>query len=173
MIISDHQLWLLAQRGLVSPFIEENLQGSSIDLTLGDKIKVETSDGENLWVEMELQEASYMLAPGEFILAHTEETVHIPEDCSAMMLLRSSAARAGYEHSLAGWCDPSFKGQLVCEIRNNLRYHSLPIRPGMRLLQLVLHQLDAPARQLYGERGSYQHQTGPTASNHKFQRIAS
>ena len=50
----------------------------------------------------------YVLMPGQFILAHTAETVRIPDNCAAMLLLRSSAARAGFEHSFSGWCDPGF-----------------------------------------------------------------
>ena len=41
MILNDRALWMAAQKGLVKPFIEENIQGSSIDLTLGNQIKIE------------------------------------------------------------------------------------------------------------------------------------
>ena len=93
------------------------------------------------WFEVDLTERGYALDPGEFILAHTAETITIPDDCSAMVLLRSSAARAGYEHSLAGWCDPGFSGQITLELRNNLRFRHLPVSAGLRLCQLVVHKL--------------------------------
>ena len=108
----------------------------------------------------------------EFIPILTEETIKIPEGCAAMVLLRSSAARAGYEHSLAGWCDPSFEGQLTLELRNNLRHHRLALQAGMRLCQLIVHQLDAQAVNHYGLRGNYQGQTGVTASTNNFSQIA-
>lgn len=173
MILSDTTLKSLAVNGLVDPFIPDNLQGSSIDLTLGSSIKVEAPVGSGGdWYEVDLNENGYALDPGEFVLAHTEETISIPDGCAAMVLLRSSAARAGYEHSLAGWCDPSFKGQLTLELRNNLRYRHLPIRKGMRLCQLIVHKLDATAVNLYGIRGNYQGQTGATASNNNFSQVA-
>ena len=44
MILNDKNLWVAAQRGMVSPFREQNLQGSSIDLTLGKHLKVENDN---------------------------------------------------------------------------------------------------------------------------------
>ena len=175
MILSDKTLQQLAFNGLVEPFIQDNVQGSSIDLTLGTEIKVESQGGQQgTWTNVDISGPSggYDLAPGEFILAHTEETISIPEGCAAMVLLRSSAARAGYEHSLAGWCDPGFTGQLTLELRNNLRYHHLPVAPGMRLCQLIVHKLDKQAVAHYGIRGNYQGQTGVTASNDNFSQVA-
>ena len=172
MILSDKTLTDLAIGGLVRPMFPANVQGSSIDLTLGDTIKVEAPVGSGgKWFEASIKDA-YDLAPGEFILAHTEETITIPEGCAAMVLLRSSAARAGYEHSLAGWCDPGFTGQLTLELRNNCRFHQLPVQAGMRLCQLIVHKLDAQAVAHYGIRGNYQGQTGVTASNDNFSRLA-
>jgi len=173
MILSDNSLYSLANNGMVTPFERSNVQGSSIDLTLGNSIKVEATTGSGgEWFEVDLSEQGYSLDPGEFILAHTEEVISVPEGCAAMVLLRSSAARAGYEHSLAGWCDPGFKGQITLELRNNLRFRQLPVKPGMRLCQLIVHRLDGQAANHYGLRGNYQGQMGVTASNNNFQKVA-
>ena len=45
MILSDNSLYSLASNGMVTPFESSNLQGSSIDLTLGNNIKVEATTG--------------------------------------------------------------------------------------------------------------------------------
>jgi len=178
MILSDHSLTGLACQGLVDPFIEANVQGSSIDLTLGDSIKIEAPMLANgdltkaTWSNQPIDGEPYYLTPGEFILAHTAETITIPQGCAAMVLLRSSAARAGYEHSLAGWCDPGFSGQITLELRNNCRFHHLPVEAGMRLCQLVVHKLDESAVLHYGLRGNYQGQKGTTASNNNFTQAA-
>ncbi len=173
MIINDSLLRAQARLGMVRPFLESNVQGSSIDLTLGAHIKVEAPVGTGLdWFDTDITADPYDLQPGEFILAHTAETITVPPDCGAMVLLRSSAARAGFEHSLAGWCDPGFSGQITLELRNNLRFRSLQVEAGMRICQLVVHQLKQPATQQYGERGSYQGQLGATASNNNFKREA-
>ena len=118
------------------------------------------------------REGNYELCPQEFVLAHTAETVTIPDDCCAMLLLRSSAARAGFEHSFSGWIDPGFSGQLTLELRNNFRHKFLRLEPGLRLCQLVVHRMVEDAQQTYGQRGNYQGQTGATASTNYFSRIA-
>ena len=173
MILNDKNLWVAAQRGMVSPFREENLQGSSIDLTLGKHLKVENDNlAGPLWVDIEMTDAGYSLKPGEFCLAHTFETITIPDNCSAMVLLRSSAARAGFEHSLAGWCDPGFSGQLTLELRNNLRNRPLRLAPDMRLCQLVVHRMTDDAANPYSMKGNYQGQRGVTASTNNFSQEA-
>lgn len=173
MILNDRALWMAAQKGLVSPFHEQNIQGSSIDLTLGSHIKIEReAPVGSLWLDHDMENGDYGLRPQEFVLAHTAETVTIPDDCCAMLLLRSSAARAGFEHSFSGWIDPGFSGQLTLELRNNLRHRALWLEPGLRLCQLVVHRLVEDAQQTYGLRGNYQGQIGATASTNYFSRIA-
>ena len=86
MILNDVALRQRAIDGLVSPLTLSNVQGSSIDLTLGTTIKVEAPVGTGGdWFEVDLSEQGYALDPGEFILAHTAETITIPDDCSAMV----------------------------------------------------------------------------------------
>ena len=85
MILSDTSLTSLALNGLVTPFIKDNVQGSSIDLTLGSTIKVESPSGcSKKWVDQSIVKP-YSLAPGEFVLAHTAETIKIPKGCAAMV----------------------------------------------------------------------------------------
>ena len=169
MILNDQQLWNECQRGMISPFLSGNLQGSSVDLTLGNEIKLENvrTNGD-LWTSRIIDEKGYVLMPGQFILAHTAETVRIPDNCAAMLLLRSSAARAGFEHSFSGWCDPGFDGQLTLELRNNLQHRPLWIAPGLRICQLVVYRLTSHAHSPYGERGHYQNQKGATPSTNIF-----
>ena len=171
MILSDVSLMSLGAFGLVQPFEMKHVQGSSIDLVLGESIKVEAEAGDEKWVDVGISDG-YEMEPGEFVLAHTEEVIHVPESCGAMVLLRSSAARAGYEHSFAGWCDPGFKGQVTLELRNNLRFGRLPLKAGMRLCQLVVQRLEEPAMRSYDTWGHYQGQMGATAGNDNFKNLA-
>ena len=168
MICNDYTLNNLAEQGLVQPYNKRHLQPCSIDLTLGQHLKVENpSSADAVWMDVQLDGTYFSLSPGEFILAHTEETVKIPEDCCGDLVLRSSAARAGFDHCLSGLCDPGFEGQLTLELRNNLRNHHLKIEAGMRICQLVIYKLDYPAETPYALRGSYQNQMGATASNNR------
>lgn len=167
-VLSDNALANLAANGLVTPFIPEALSPCSIDLHIGSKVQVESLDDHgNGWVELDITEP-YFLKPKQFVLASTLETVKIPDGYSGQILLRSSAARAGYNHALAGWIDPGFHGQITLELTNQLQLHDLELTSGMRLLQLIIFNLDAVPAHSYSEVGNYQNQTGPTISNLNF-----
>ena len=75
----------------------------------------------------------YDLAPGQFCLAATAETFYLPDNIAAEFKLKSSLARAGLNHALAGFADPGWTGSvLTLELTNTLRWHSLRLRPGMK-----------------------------------------
>ncbi len=102
--------------------------------------------------------------PGEFFLAHTVETLALPDDVSCLFLLRSSCARAGLEHSQAGFGDAGFHGQLTLELKNILQYHRLVLRPGMRIGQLVFLRHADSGERSYRLKGRYGGQTGVQVS---------
>ena len=55
MIIADSSLHTLATGGMVHPYNDKHLSCCSIDLTLGDKILIESLDQRgNGWVEMDI-----------------------------------------------------------------------------------------------------------------------
>jgi dCTP deaminase len=79
---------------------------------------------------------------------------------------RSSLGRlAIVVHATAGFIDPGFEGQITLEL-SNLGRTAVKLYPGMRVSQIVLHEMKSPAERPYGtQRGSkYQGQTGPVAS---------
>lgn len=143
----------------ISPAIEDiQIQPASLDLRLGDGY-VNKHTGE---VYEDCDEV--VIEPWTFYLAHTMDTVGLPDDLSAMVSGRSSIAREGViVHTTAGWIDAGFKGEITLEVFNfNLEPVVLP--PGKRVAQLVFFQMDQPADRPYGERedSKYQLQTGPT-----------
>jgi dCTP deaminase len=77
-----------------------------------------------------------ILAPDQFILAHTLEYVGLPEGIAAQLEGRSSFARLGIQiHMTASFIDPGFHGSITFEIYNA---GPNPIRlfPGYRIGQL-------------------------------------
>lgn len=98
----------------------------------------------------------YRLQPNQVVLAHTQETFNLPGDIGAQFLLKSSRARDCMNHMLAGWCDPGWNGsKLTLELINSGTYHDLPLYPGLKIGQMVFHQLSQPAAQDYSVKGSY------------------
>ena len=86
----------------------------------------------------------------------------MPRDRVGFLMLRSTAARMGLEHSFSGLVDPSFEGQLTLELKNDLRTHSILITPGMRLVQLYVESVEGAVQHSYDRVGFYQGQAGPT-----------
>jgi deoxycytidine triphosphate deaminase len=108
----------------------------------------------------------YVLRPREFILGHSREEFNLPDDIAAEYKLKSSLARAGLGHALAGWCDPGWHGShLTLELFNSLRHHSLILREGMKIGQMVFFRgKPVPSDRGYRARGQYNGDRGAVAS---------
>ena len=153
---------------MVVPFDPELVNPASIDVLLGDRLMVEVEDRSELQIlgiSHHTQTNPYWLAPGEFCLAETREILNIPDFIAAQFVLKSSRAREGIEHLLAGWIDPGFHGsRLTLELSNARRLHSIAIWPGMKIGQLVLHKMQSIPDRSYRETGRYNGDLGVTAS---------
>jgi len=79
----------------------------------------------------------WIIGPGQFVLVDMLEEVTLPNDLSAMFTLKSTRAREGYQHAVAGWVDPGWNGILTMEIKNNNEFASLPLYPGLPIGQLI------------------------------------
>ena len=186
MILSDRDIRArLAQGDLKLGPLEDpelQIQPASIDVRLGSEFIVyrpaqvvclDPRDPETLRLASERivvpYDQAFILHPGEFGLGSTVEEVEIPADLVATVDGRSSIGRlAVVVHATAGFIDPGFRGQITLELSN---IGAVPVKlyPGMRIAQIVLHQLSSAAERPYGpERGSaYQGQTGPQLSRLK------
>jgi len=110
MIIAGAELKQLVKDGVISGLLsEDQINAASIDLTLSDTILVEPMVGKPTTIrlqerdsivfnEMTITGSNYTLAPGEFILASTNEVFNLPNNISCMYKLKSSMARAGLDH---------------------------------------------------------------------------
>jgi dCTP deaminase len=160
--IPDFRIRELARnQGLIEPYNPEQLNPASYDVTLGSKIKVETRNG---WQDVDISTVEFLLAPGAFVLAYTEEVVRIPNWLESTFQLKSSRGREGYEHALAGYIDPGFTGQVTLELTNLNRYHWLPLSAGMRIGQLRFMKMDEVPHRPYSLTGRYMNDRGAVTS---------
>jgi deoxycytidine triphosphate deaminase len=100
---------------------------------------------------------TYVLDPGEFILALTHEHVWIPRNLIAMVEGRSTYARVGLSmHQTAPWIQPGWDGQITLEIRNSgpFRIELTPIDD--MPCQLTFFQLTSELKEeeAYGSRAT-------------------
>lgn len=157
MIKPDHWIRHFAEAGGIEPFNVEQVNPASYDVTLGNHWICPTREPQ------EIQADTITLFPGEVILATTREYLKMPRDVVADLKLKSSLGRLWLNHSLSGWIDCNFQGQVTLELQN-LGPHPRQLSEGMRVAQLVFMGMESPPEIAYGEkgRGHYQGQTGAT-----------
>jgi dCTP deaminase len=166
-LLSHNELVKLVESGVID-VKPENINGASIDITLGDEIMfegggalVDLKNKESLnMCPYQLPEIGHCLCPGDFILATSRETFNLPNNIAAEYKLKSSLARCGLQHLLAGWCDPGWNNsKLTLELTNLTRMHTLVIKPGMKIGQMVFWKCDpVPDEESYAVKGQYNDQ---------------
>ena len=158
-VLCDWEIKARCQKSqMVTPFDAELLNPASLDLRLGLHLMVENiCDPELIRVDISgrTEDDPFMLQPGEFCLAETLELFNLPDDICSTFLLKSSRAREGYDHALAGFADPGWSNsRLTVELKNNRLHHALPLYPGLKIGQMVFHRMTPPLRS-YRETGHY------------------
>lgn len=155
-LLVDHEIkkLLKSEQLKVIPLIhlESQLGSTSLDVRLGptfqtyqpnqsgvvdftDDISVKNVHANSTIVDLDFTQG-IVLAPGQFVLAHTMEYIGLPENVAAQIEGRSSFARLGIQiHMTANLIDPGFHGSITFEIFNA---GPNPIRlfPGYRIGQL-------------------------------------
>lgn len=158
MILADWQITARCRGGMVSPFDPALINPASLDVRLGDTLLIESAV-DDVMVPYPLaghtEENPYLLKPGQFVLACTAETLHLPTDIAAQFMLKSSRAREGIEHLMAGYADPGFHGVMTLELINSRQLHPVALWPGMRIGQMVFHAMAATPQRSYAVTGRY------------------
>ena len=129
-ILCDHEIFNLAKRGLVTPFHQELVNPASLDVRLGENLLVEMPQSPALLpysIAGHSQENPFMLQPHEFVLAETMEEFKLPDCVAGQLALKSSRAREGIEHLLAGYIDPGYEGRLTLELQNARAMHPVAL----------------------------------------------
>lgn len=159
MVKPDHWIMRFGQSGGISPFNPERVNPASYDVSLGNHWICPTREPEESVAD------HFTLFPGEVVLATTMEIVKIPRDVVCDLKLKSSLGRLWLNHSLSGWIDCNFTGQVTLELQN-LGPHPRKLQAGTPVAQLVFMAMESPPDVAYGEkgRGHYQDQQGATRS---------
>ena len=169
MILSDKTILKMLDDDTlkITPIKKEQVQPASVDIRLGDTFSiVEDSATGMISLENEInyktiKTDTYILLPGQFVLATTMEYIDLPNNLTAFVEGRSSLGRMGLFIQNAGWVDPGFKGEITLELFNANRC-AIELRSGRRVGQLVFAQMDDFALNPYN--GKYQGQKGATGS---------
>ena len=161
MVLSDKTIMRMLREGTlsVSPLEEGQIQPASVDIRLGNMFSIIEDlprgviDLENEIQYRTMETDTYVLLPGQFVLATTMEYIELPDNLTAFVEGRSSLGRMGLFIQNAGWVDPGFKGEITLELFNANRC-AIELKAGRRVGQLVFAEMDAAA--LHPYQGKYQ-----------------
>lgn len=98
-----------------------------------------------------------LLAPGETILAHTNEFIGGRNHITTMMKARSSLGRSFIEVcKCAGWGDVGYINRWTMEITNNSNHYYIPLVVGRRIAQIIFFETGEILERDYTKAGKYQ-----------------
>ena len=140
---------------MITPFERELVGAASIDLTLGNEIRVIQTGAAAIPIAADVDyrsftshrrlESPFVLEPGVTIHGITRERLTLPPDLCGLLEGRSRFARLGLMiHVTSAFVQPGVSNRQVLEI-SNVAGHPLEIHPGTRLCQIVLLRTEGKA----------------------------
>lgn len=140
---------------VIDPLAEDQVGPASIDLTLGDEIRVIESGGDPIDIRDETDyrrftrvarlTEPYVLESGATIHGITRERIEMPENMVGFLEGRSRFARLGLMiHVTSALVQPGVRNHQVLEM-GNIAGHPLRIHAGVRICQLVLMRTEGVA----------------------------
>jgi dCTP deaminase len=161
VILCDHEIHALCEGGLVTPYDPDLVNPASLDVRLGLELLVEVEEYPTL-IPIDIAGHTpynpFYLRPGEFVLGCTIETFYLPHNVAGQFALKSTRARQGLEHLMAGYCDPGWSGsKLTLELQNARQHHPVALWPEMRIGQIVFHRMSQTPARDYSLVGHYNH----------------
>ena len=159
MVLSDIDIKKYLEQGKIkiSPELPPEQFGScSVDFRLGSEFSV-FEHSRHAYIDLRDKTAiqdlmrtitvpageSFILQPGEFALAITEETLELDDDVLGRLEGRSSLGRIGIiVHGTAGLFDPGWIGKATLEL-SNLGRMPVALYPGMRVCSFTFEQLSS------------------------------
>jgi len=162
MVLSDRSIKEAVKKGKIiitpSPDFKTQLGSCSIDLRLGNVFKVFEYSKQSLIDPLDKRISSaitreikikkgekFIIHPGDFVLAITQENVKIASDLMGRLEGKSSLGRLGIVvHSTASVFDPGWDGKPVLEL-GNLGRMAVALTPGMRICAMTFEELSSRA----------------------------
>jgi dCTP deaminase len=146
---------IAAGRLALDPFVPDQVGPASVDLHLGDEIRVMEGGPDVIEVtedvdyrtitEVRSLDRPYLLRPGETIHGITRERLSLPGDIAGWLEGRSRFARLGLMiHVTSGFVAPGVASRQVLEM-SNVAGRALAIRAGVRICQVVLQRCEGSA----------------------------
>ena len=139
----------------IEPLAPDQIGPASIDLTLGNDIRIITPGADAIPIRDDANfidhtvsttlDTPYVLPPGGTIHGITVERITLPPDLCGFLEGRSRFARLGLMiHVTSAFVQPGVSNRQVLEM-SNVAGHPLQIHAGVRLCQIVLMRTEGEA----------------------------
>ncbi len=175
MVLSDAEILaeVNAERLRITPYSEERVGPSSVDLLLHPSLRILPSPDKMRGIlvdptgvavmsllsqqpEHRLDAAPYEMAHGQVVIGKTLETIELPTHLAGRIEGKSSLARLGLAvHITAPTIQAGFRGSLYLEMYNAGPW-TLKLTNEMEIAQVIFEHVGLPPRQ--GYRGQFQDQ---------------
>lgn len=134
--LCDWQIhYLCKDSKVIKPYHPNLVEPNSYDLKLSNRFSRINPDGT---IE-KFESDEIQIEPGESLLAHTQETLNLPNDVKGMLQGKSSWARLSMFVESAGLFDSGFEGTAVLELFNSGK-HAICLKNGDRIAQISFHR---------------------------------
>ena len=183
MILSDRDIKKALKSGRIkikpAPDLKVQLGSCSLDLHLGNNFRVfkQSShpfidlkgpvDTDKIMQEVIVSDDEpFIMQPGDFALATTEENLELADDLLGRIEGRSSLGRLGIiVHGTASIFDPGWNGKPTMEL-GNLGVMPVALYPGMRICAFTFEEVSSPVEVPYSKKknNKYSGQKTPLAS---------
>ncbi|OGE80164.1 MAG: dCTP deaminase [Candidatus Doudnabacteria bacterium RIFCSPHIGHO2_01_FULL_45_18] len=183
MILSDRDIKKALKSGRIkikpAPDLKVQLGSCSLDLHLGNNFRVfkQSShpfidlkgpvDTDKIMQEVIVSDDEpFIMQPGDFALATTEENLELADDLLGRIEGRSSLGRLGIiVHGTASIFDPGWNGKPTMEL-GNLGVMPVALYPGMRICAFTFEEVSSPVEVPYNKKkdNKYSGQKTPLAS---------
>jgi dCTP deaminase len=146
----------------IDNYYKEAIQPNSLDVHLGFDFAKQKKDGS---FEL-IKDDHFILEPGDFVLATTQEYFYFPSNIHGVLQGKSSWARLGLYVESAGLFDSGFEGEGVVELTNQGQ-SPLRLDAGKAIAQMIFIK-NLPVQNPYGKKkyglSNYQGQKGARQS---------
>lgn len=156
MVLGHSELKKIA-KDKITCLNDENIRGSSIDLSLSEEAKVVNSTKHINFFELNAQKQiediyetinlakGHPLKPQTFLYASTCEKVSVPNDKCGIIFPRSTFARLGLILPMSFYANPGYEGHLPIIIFNASPC-TITLPPYIRIAQLLLLEVKGEAK---------------------------
>lgn len=147
MILPDYTIRALSKNTatpLVDPYDEENLRGSSYDLTIGSEYYIDSGNAFNSLETQPLRNGqSFSIPPHAICFILTTENIQLPKDITAKVSLRMAHIYAGMVLTSQPPFDPEYNGKAIVML-HNLSSAPAYLKGGDRIATIEFSRLENP-----------------------------